>query len=347
MKIFNVKNQVIELSKNPSIIASLNLVEFYHGKTYKLPDKIKLNRLRDISKRRSVTSSNEIENIKISKKDEIEIFDKKRDPITDEEKQLIGYNDALEYIFTDFKKLELDEPLIKYLHELEWKRVNPAYGGEYKDHRNYIREFLPNGESRTVFIPVKPADTPQAVGNLVWQFNDALNDPSVNRLLLIFVFVVDFLCIHPFNDGNGRVSRLLTTFLLMKFGYELDRYYSISYLILNNLANYYDSLEQSSTGWYEDKNDYSYFSIYMLGILIEGYKKLDYILSINEEKGILTEKILKIIRETHKPVSKADIEEILFNNKRDSIEEALGKLIKSNKIILIQKGKYSLYKLHL
>lgn len=345
MKIFNVKEQVKRLSSNPSIVASLNLVEFYRGKTYALPNKIKLNRLHDISKRRSVTSSNEIENVKISKKRENDIFGQKRKPITEEEKQLIGYNDALEYLFSNFKKLELEELLIKYLHELEWKRVNPAYGGEYKDHQNYIREILPNGEARTVFIPTKPQDTAQALGNLLWQFEDALNNPSVNRILLIFVFILDFLCIHPFNDGNGRLSRLLTTFLLIKYGYELDRYYSISYLILNNLKGYYDSLEQSSKNWHENKNDYSFFIIYMLGILIDGYKKLDYILTINEEKGNLIEKISKIVRDSHKPISKAEIEEILFNNKRDSIEEALGKLVKSKKITLIQKGKYSLYKI--
>lgn len=343
MKIFNVIEQVEKLSSNSSIIATLSSVEFYRGKAFKLPGKIKLNRLHDLSKRRSVTSSNEIEGVGVSKKKEDNLFLDKLPPETFEEKQLMGYNDALDHIFNCYTYQELDEKFVLYLHQLEWQRVNPAYGGEFKDHQNYIREFYKDGTSRTVFIPTKPRETAQTLGNLIWQFNHAMSNPLVNRLLLILVFILDFLCIHPFNDGNGRVSRLLTTFLLMKYGYELDRYYSTSYLILKRLPDYYDSLEKSSIGWHEDTNDYSPFTIYMLGIILDGYKKLNYILSLQEEKLLLIDKTFKVITDSNEPISKADIEEILFSNTRSSIEEALGNLIKEKKVKLIQRGKYSLY----
>ena len=343
MKVFNLIEQVQHLSSNPAIIETLTAIEFYRGQTYNLPNRIKLNRLHDISKRRSVTSSNEIEGVKVNSVQEKNIFVDKLPPETLEEKMLVGYNDALEYIFNSYKYQQLDEKFILYLHELEWKRVNPAYGGQYKDHQNYIREYFSDGSSRTVFVPLKPEDTPQAMGNLIWQYNDAVNNPFVNKLLLIFVFILDFLCIHPFGDGNGRVSRLLTTFLLIKNGYDLDRYYSTSYLILNRISDYYESLEKSSTGWHENQNDYSHFALYMCGIILDGYKKLNYILSVQQMDGILDDKLLKVINDSNKPISKSDMEELLFSYKRSSIEESLGRLVKNNKIQLIQKGHYSLY----
>lgn len=271
-----------------------------------------------------MTSSNEIEGIKISKKDENKILVDKLEPDTLEEKQLLGYNDALEVIFKSYKYQELDTTFISHLHRLVWGRVNADYGGAYKDHQNYIREYHSDGTSRTIFIPAKPVDTPQLMDNLVYQYNDCVNKPTVNRLLLICVFIVDFLCIHPFGDGNGRVSRLLTTFLLLKNNYYLDYYYSTSYLILKKLDDYYEALEKSSIGWYEDNNNYLFFTEYMLRIILTGYMKLNYIFFINKEKMLLVDKIKKIIHESDEPLSKADLEEILYSNKRDSIEEALG-----------------------
>ena len=343
MKIFNLKDVVIALAGRPEILALISQIEFFRGRTFDLPKRIKLNRLHDLSKRRSVTSSNGIEGVVVSKAQEEALFDSLSDPETVEEKMLMGYNEALEHVFKVYPFQQLDEKFVLYLSELEWKLVNPLFGGNYKDHQNYIREYGPDGTSRTVFIPTKPEETPQTLGNLIWQFNDALSDARINRLVLIFVFVLDFLCIHPFNDGNGRVSRLLTTYFLLKYGYELDRYYSTSYLILKNLGGYYASLEKSSIGWHENENDYFPFLIYMLSVVLEGYKKLDYILRIQSEKGTLAEKILRIVSDSNLPVTKADIEEILFSNSRDSIEQALGKLVKDSKIQLLSKGKYAQY----
>ncbi len=343
MKYFNLIEQTYRLTSNYTINETLSSIEFYRGMTYNLPKRIKLNRLHDLSIRRSVTSSNEIEGVNINKIQEKNLFIDKLEPETIEEKQLLGYNDALELIFNSYKYQELDEKFIKRLHKLEWERLNPSYGGLYKDHQNYIREYFNNGTSRTVFIPCKPEETEQMLGNLIWQYNEAIINPMVNKLCLIFVFILDFLCIHPFNDGNGRVSRLLTTFLLLKSGYELDRYYSTSYLVLKSLDRYYESLEKSSICWKENSNDYSYFVIYQLSLLLNGYKKLQYIFEINAEKNKLIEKVEKVINDSDSPLNKVDIEEILFSYKRDSIEEALGKLKKDNKIRLLQKGRYSLY----
>jgi len=343
MKTFDLREQNIKLLMNHTIIELLCSIEYNRGLPIDLPKKIKLNRLHDFSKRRSVTSSNEIEGVKVKKCVENNLFTEKYDPETNEEKLLIGYNNALTYIFNAYKYQELDIVFIKELHRIEWEILNPSYGGKFKDHQNFIREYSKDGSFRTVFIPCKPYETEQLLENLIYQYNSLIIDPTINRLCLIFTFILDFLCIHPFNDGNGRVSRLLTTYLLFKSGYDLDKYYSISYLILKSLNNYYESLEKSSNNWYENENDYTYFVIYQLRVLHDGYRKLRYIININSEKGTLNYKIQKIINESTIPLSKGDIEEILFSNTRDSIEEVLASLVKNNKIKLLQKGKYSLY----
>ena len=343
MKFIDLKSAVESLIKEPEVVEALSKIEFYRGQTFNLPKRIKLNRLHDLSKRRTVTSSNEIEGVKINRTQEKKLFDLGLNPETAEEKMLVGYNDTLELVFKSYSYQELDEKFIKYLHELSWKRVNPAYGGVYKDHQNYIREYFKDGSSRTIFIPCKPEDTDQLMGNLIWQYNNFVNNPNINRLLLIFVFILDFLCIHPFGDGNGRLSRLLTTYLLLKCDYKLDYYYSISYIILNRLNEYYISLEKSSIDWHENKNDYKHFVLYMLSVILDGYKKLNYMFEIQGLDVNLIDKVLKVINDSNEPINKLQIENLLFSNKSSSIEEALGKLVKDDKIKLLQKGKYSLY----
>lgn len=343
MKFIDFDEQISSLS-TPSITAMLQAVELNRGKTFVLPKKLKLNRLHDLNKRRSVTSSNEIEGIKIQKNREEEVLLKGFTPETKEEFMLFGYNKALENIFEVYKYQSLNEAYIKDLHYFLFESLNPEFGGKYKAEQNYIREIGKNGNfKRTVFIPSAPEEVPNLMGNLIYQFNESLKKPDSNILLCIFVFILDFLCIHPFYDGNGRVSRLLTTFLLMKYGYALDQYYSLSYVILNNVDAYYLSLEKSSAGWNEDKNDCSYFVRFMLECLKEGYKKLAYIVEINSLKAVTKEKVLLIVNDAKTPIAKADIEEILIGASRTAIEKALGALSKEGSILMVQGGKYAKY----
>lgn len=319
-------------------------VEMNRGKTYNLPKKIKLNRLHDLTKRRSVTSSNEIEGIKIDKRREIDILLNNMSPDTKEEYLLFGYNKALSNIFEVYKYQTLSESYIKDLHYFLYESLTPEFGGKYKVQQNYIREYNAKNELvRTVFIPSKPEEVDNLMGSLIYQFNECVNDPSCNVLLAIFVFVLDFLCIHPFYDGNGRVSRLLTTFLLLKYGYDLDQYYSLSYIILNKVNEYYRNLEKSSTGWQEDNNDYTYFVHFMLECLRDGYMKLSYISDVNSMKETSINKVLKIVNDSKTPIDKMYIEEILINCSRTTIEKALHDLSSNGKIQMIQSGKYAKY----
>lgn len=343
MKFINLKEQILKLNK-PSIIAMLQAIEVNHGKTFTLPKKLKINRLHDLNKRRSVTSSNEIEGIKISKAREEDILLNKINPETKEEFMLYGYNKALENVFEVYKYQSLSESYIKDLHYFLYSSITPDFGGKYKVEQNYIREYDKKGNLiRTVFIPSKPSEVNDLMGNLVYQFNEYLKDPEHNTLLAIFVFILDFLCIHPFYDGNGRVSRLLTTFLLMKYGYDLDQYYSLSYVILNNIDEYYSSLEKSSIGWHEEKNNYEYFVHFMLNCLKEGYQKLAYIFEANSLPFHSNDKVLKVVNDSKTPITKAEIEEILIDLSRSTIEKSLFELVKKKQIQMVQSGKYTKY----
>lgn len=343
MIIICLEEQVLSLC-TPPIMNMLQEVEANRGKTFVLPKKLKVNRLHDLNKRRSVTSSNEIEGIKIKKSREEDVLLKGLSPESKEEFLLYGYNKALEKVFEVYKYQSLSESFAKDLHYFLFESAASGFGGNYKVEQNYIREFDKQGKFvRNVFVPASPAEVPILMGNLIYQFDECLKNPSCNILLTIFCFVLDFLCIHPFYDGNGRVSRLLTTFLLLKYGYGLDEYYSLSYVILSNVDDYYSSLEKSSMGWNEGKNDCSYFVWFMLKCLRDGYGKLSYIAEINSSRGKAKEKVLQIINDSKGLIRKADIEEILVNSSRTSIEKALGELAKEGLIQMVQNGKYAKY----
>ena len=343
MKFINFKDQLQQLN-TPAIIAMLQAVAINRGKSFVLPKKLKVNRLHDFNKRRSVTSSNEIEGIKIFKARENDILLNHLSPETKEEYLIYGYNKALDNVFKVHQYQSLSESYIKDLHYYLYESLTPDLCGKYKVEQNYIREYDKSGHLiRTVFIPSKPEDVDRLMGSLIYQFNECVNDPQCNILIAIFVFILDFLCIHPFYDGNGRVSRLLTTFLLLKYGYDLDQYYSLSYIILKKIDQYYLSLEKSSHKWHENKNNYEPFVHFMLECLKDGYQKLSYIIEVNEMKGFSKDKVLRVINDSKEPITKAEIEDVLVNLTRTTIEKELGELVSSQSIQMVQSGKYAKY----
>lgn len=343
MKIFNLNQDVLALNK-PVINTLLESIEFYRGKTYALPAMKKLNRLHSLSKRRSTTSSNAIEAIQVTPLREKQLFEMGETPSSFEDYMLTGYNKALEGIFSNYSYQVLDASFICDLHRQLYEGWNPGFGGRYKQNQNYIQAIHEDGSKEMIFTPPSPRDTPMLMDNLIYQFNLYAGDPTINRLVLIAVFIQNFLCIHPFDDGNGRVSRLLTTFLLLKYGYDLDRYYSLSYLILNSLDDYYEALHTSDRGWKENESDATAFVLFLLKMILSGYVKLDFVLEANHLPNTTAEeKTLYVINQSSRPISKADIEEVLYTLGRDSIEKSLKKLVKEKKIQLVQKGRFSLY----
>jgi Fic family protein len=342
MKIFSLKENVLALP-NPQILNLLQAIELRRGQTFSLPHLKNVNRLHVLSKRRSTTSSNAIEGIRVTPKREADLLSLGMKPEAYEEFMLTGYNAALERVLASFSYQELDERFILDLHALMYQGYNPAFGGKWKDTQNYITQDDGKGNKALLFTPSKPEDVPALMGNLVWQYNACLQDPEVNRLLLIPVFILDFLCVHPFNDGNGRMSRLLTSFLLLKDDYDVDLYYSLSYLILARQEDYYQALYNSTQLWKEDKNDYSYFAIYLLQIILEGYERLDKMVELASWKAPAEDKVVKAIMDSPTPLSKAELEELLFSLSKTTIEKALGDALKSEKIRMIQSGHYAKY----
>jgi Fic family protein len=343
MKYFSLKQQSKELL-TPEIVSLLSSVEKLNGHIYNLPNRKKLNRLHDLSKRRSVTSSNKIEGIEVSKKREEQLLLDHANPETKEDYELLGYNKALTYMMENYQHLSLSEKTIKDFHYYMYEDYMPIFGGKYKTIPNYINSYDSKGNFVGVaFTPSDPEDVEQQLGNLIWQFNDACSSPDANILVLIFIFVFEFLCIHPFPDGNGRVSRLLTSFLLLKHGYALDNYYSLSYLILEHLDDYYKALHLSGIGWHENKNDPYAFVHYHLVRLVEGYLKLDYIMKTNDLNGTCEELVYKVIGDNRMPTSKEYIEEILYKYSRTSIERALAELTTKKRIQFVSKGHASKY----
>jgi len=342
MKTFSLKENVLKLP-NPQILHLLQEIELRKGRAFSLPHLKNINRLHDISKRRSTTSSNAIEGIRVTPKREADLLSLGLKPEVYEDFMLTGYNAALERIISSYSYQDLDERFILDLHQLMYRGYNPGFGGKWKDTQNYIVQNNGKGKTTVLFTPSKPKDVPQLMGNLVWQYSACLGDPEVNRLLLIPVFILNFLCVHPFNDGNGRMSRLLTSFLLLKDGYDVDFYYSLSYLILTRQEEYYQTLHNSDRSWEKGENDYSYFVIFLLQIILEGYEKLDKMAEFASWKAPAEEKVAKAINESPVPLDKADLEELLFSLSRTTIEKALGDSLKAGKVRMIQSGHYAKY----
>lgn len=336
------EKQVLSLYKT-SIVNMLQAVELSRGRASVLPKMLDLDRLQKICLLKSVVSSNEIEGIRIKKRsgDETPYYFA---PETKEEYLFSGYKHALENIFESFAHQQLTEDYIKGLRSHLVESMSLGFEIKYKAKQNAICEYDAKGNFiRKVFSPSKPEDVPDLMKSLVFQFNEYMGKPYRNVLLGIFVFVLDFLCIHPFDDGNGRVSRLLTTFLLLKYGYGLDRYCPLSSFILDDVNAYYSCLERSSAGWNAGNNDCSSFVHFMLLCLRRGYEKLAYIAEVASLKAKAKEKVLKIINDRKGLIDKASVEDILIGVSRPAIEKALGELTKEGAIQKVQGGKYAKY----
>ena len=227
--------------------------------------------------------------------------------------------------------------------EALYKDYNPDFGGRYKDSVNYIQESLPDGTFKTIFISSKPEEVVMLLDNLIYQFNMCAADEECNKLILIAVFMLDFMCIHPYNHGNGRLSRLILHFLLKKYGYDIDDYFAIAYLMKQHLGEYIDAFKQSSANWHKSENDYEPYVSFVLKRILEAYRKLDYMLEVNSMKGTAEEKVLKVVVDSATPISKTVVLRVLYALSKVTVEKALSKLVDEGRVQLITKGRYSKY----
>ncbi len=342
MKMFDLRNTVLGLS-NPNVVSLLNSIELYKGKTLGVSKLKKVEELQTIARRSEVVASCALGNVFISDQQEERLFAKRKPAESFPEHMILGYSSALDLINEVYKFQPFDLSFISTLHYYMYKDYNSEVGGKLKDTQNYIQEILPDGSYRTIFVPAAPEEALPLLDNLIYQFNLCAADENCNKLLLIASFLLDFMCIHPYNHGNGRLSRLILNFLLKKYGYDIDDNFAVSYLIKQRVGDYIDAFAASSDKWRDNENDYTHYVTFLLKIILEAYRKLDYIMAISDIEGTCEDKTYRIIVDSATPISKQVIQNVLYATSSATIEKALSRLLKDGKIQLISKGRYSKY----
>ena len=341
-----------EFLKNKTITSDLfslsNIITDLKSKTdeRKRINKTLFSRLETIAVRESVEGSNAIEGILTTEQRIKEILENNSEPLTHNEEEIAGYHDAIKFVKDNYEYLSFNEETIKRIHAMLVSRhIGYDKGGKYKTSDNVIAEKHPDGTiKRVIFVPTKASYTEKAMKDLCLAYQVYRDDYAVPALLLIPCVIVDFLSIHPFSDGNGRVSRLLTLLLLYKEGYDIGKYISFENQINKYKGNYYDVLERSQNQWHESKNTYYPFIEFTFQILYQCYKEINRrFVKTRSGKDKKNERIESVVLESIVPMSKADIQELLPDVSVTTIEAVLAKLIKENKIYKIGTYKNAKY----
>ena len=307
---------------------------------------VELDRLVEIAKIQSTEASNKIEGIVTTSTRMKQLFEEKTTPRNRDEDEIMGYRDVLNTIHESNEYIPIRPSYILQLHRDLVKRAGFSYGGRFKSVQNYINETKPDGTVVTRFTPIAPSDTPDAVENLCNAYEQAIANEKIDALILIPTFICDFLCIHPFNDGNGRMSRLLTLLLLSKNGYNVGKYISIEKQIEKTKDRYYDTLEESDAGWHEEANDPMPFIRYMLQVLLACYIEFeDRVGLMNESRNGSTtyDMVKKYAEEKLGKFTGADVVAHCLSIGRSSVLAALKKLSEEGIIIREGSGRNTFY----
>lgn len=296
--------------------------------------------LESIARVQSVKSSNAIEGIVTSDERINAIVNQNSAPLNHNEAEIAGYRDALNAIHMGYEYMDLRQSDILRLHEMLMSIAGYEYGGQYKADDNVILEVDTNGRHRVRFRPVPASETPEAMEQLELAYLAARSNANINQLLLIPCVILDFLCIHPFRDGNGRMSRLLSLLLLYKNGYDAGKYVSFEEQISNYKAYYYEALRQSSEGWEKNENSYFPFIENFLSTLYMCYKELDRRFAVVHGKKITKKaRVEATVLNSLTPISKMEICRILPDVSPTTVEAVLGAMIKSGSIRKIGQGR--------
>lgn len=275
----------------------------------------------------SVKGSNAIEGIVTTDARIKDIVDGSK-PVTHDEMEISGYKDALNLIHSDHENLDMDEDSVLSFHRMMIEQSNPREAGKYKTTNNFIMEIGPDGSRQVRFKPVSAKKVKSDMGQMLLAFYEARQDSEISPLLLIPCVILDFLCIHPFMDGNGRVSRLLTVLLLYLSGYDIVRYISYEGQVNKYKESYYEALRSSSINWHENENDYIPFIINFLQILYRCFKDLDETFTdISLKKAKKSERVESILMGAIVPVSKQDIVAKVPDISVKTVELVLSKML--------------------
>lgn len=345
MRAFDFKTEYNKLL-TPEVVAYLTQIHEYKGQQNLFIEAKAdaLSELLEVAKIQSTEASNRIEGI-ITTDDRLKkIVRDKTMPKTRSEKEIAGYRDVLATIHESHDFIPPKPSIILQLHRDLLKFSGKTIGGNYKNSDNVIAEELANGEQITRFQPIPAWETPEAITALCSAFESAMQDAELDQLLLIPIFILDFLCIHPFNDGNGRMSRLLTLLLLYRSGYIVGKYISIEKLISDTKETYYETLQASSYNWHEGTNDYAPFVTYMLGVLVAAYRDFESRIELLTTKGLSKpDRVREIIKNHLGKITKSEIMAKCPDISQITVQRALADLIKSGEILKIGGGRYTSY----
>lgn len=302
-----------------------------------------LEKLVEIAKVQSTEASNAIEGIVTTSTRIRQLVEEKTTPKNRDEQEIAGYRDVLNIIHESFDAIPLTQNYILQLHKILYSHMNNPMAGKTKNVQNYISATYPDGHTETLFTPIAPFETPEALDMICAEYNRVIGNNELEPLIAIPVFIHDFLCIHPFNDGNGRMSRLLTTLLLYRSGFHVGKYISLEAKIAKNKDLYYDALGQSQHGWHEGKEDVVPFIKYLLGTILAAYKDFEDRFSLVETKHTALETVRLATQQKIGRFSKQDIRELCPSLSLSSLEGALRKMVASGELRREGNGKNTRY----
>ena len=318
-----------------------------------------LEKLVEIAKIQSTEASNAIEGIVTTSTRIKQLVEEKTTPRNRDEQEIAGYRDVLNVIHESFDAIpitqnyilqlhkmlysHMNNPMAGRIHKMLYSHMNNPMAGRTKNVQNYISATYPDGHSETLFKPLAPYETPEALDKICDEYNRVIGNMEVEPLIVTPIFIHDFLCIHPFNDGNGRMSRLLTTLLLYRNGFYVGRYISLEAKIAKNKDLYYDALARSQTGWYENTEDAVPFIKYILGTILAAYKDFEDRFALVETKLPAVEMVRRATLSKIGRFTKQDIRELCPSLSISSIEGGLRKLVASGELKRESKGKNTCY----
>lgn len=345
MRKFDYKEQSEKLLTSETVSLLTQINEF-KGKLNQYVDvkEDTLDQLVEIAKIQSTEASNKIEGIYTSDERLKKIVLSKTMPKSRNEEEIAGYRDVLTTIHENYDYIPVKPAIILQLHRDLYKFSSLSIGGNFKSIDNFIQETDENGNKFVRFMPVEAWETPSTVEQICNEYNKVIANHSADPLIVMSMFILDFLCIHPFSDGNGRMSRLLTLLLLYRSGFMIGKYISIEQLIEKTKNSYYSVLQQSSVNWHEGINDYMPFIKYMLGVIIAAYRNFDERIKVLEDKNISKPEIIeKYIRSKLVKVTKAEIMKEFTDISQITVQRTLANLLNQNKIIKVGGGRYTSY----
>lgn len=327
------------------VLGYIGLIHEYKGKQqlYLKQKPMELSRLVDIAKIQSTESSNAIEGIVTTNQRLKQLMQEKTVPRNRNEQEILGYRAVLDMIHESFEYMPITANVILQLHKKLYSFLPTSFDGVFKTTSNEIDEIRSDGTVVLRFKPLEPFETPEAVQKLCEEYNKVIASGEVDPLVVIPTFIHDFLCIHPFNDGNGRMSRILTALLLYKSGYIVGKYISLEKKIHDNKSEYYDALQQSSEKWHESENNDTAFTKYLLGIILSAYRDFEERIEIVSENKSAYEMVKNTFSIKLGKITKSDIMELCPSLSRSSVEKALRSLTSEGFIIKHGQGPATFY----